>query len=108
LERCRQDVSARAKRAAIRKLMQNGGYRLTILTAVAEKASIFSSSLKKLDWPVGLRTEVVVIPKLINAVANLRAAGPEPAVRKTREVGAAVHNGNGRHSHTPSESRRRG
>ena len=71
LESCRQDVAARAKRAAVRKLIQSGGYRLTILTAIAEKAAVLRSGLKKLEWPAGLRTEVVVIPNLINAVANL-------------------------------------
>jgi hypothetical protein len=78
LEGCRQDVAARARRAAVRKLIQGGGYRLTLLTAIAEKASVLRSGLKKLEWPEGLRTEVVVIPGLINAVANLGVPSAAP------------------------------
>ncbi len=110
LERCRQDVSARVKRATVRKLVQGGGYRLTILTAVAEKASVFRSGLKKLEWPEGLRTEIVVIPNLINAVANLSAASAEPPGGRARSQPAiaADLNGAGHHSRTSASTGTRG
>ncbi len=95
LESCRQDVAARAKRAAVRKLIQSGEYRLTILTAIAEKASVLRSRSKKLQWPEGLRTEVVVIPNLINAVANLGALIAEPANSRPRPLPAPAAAVNG-------------
>jgi hypothetical protein len=75
LQSCRQDIATRCKRAAFRKQVLGGGFRLTILTAVPEKAALFKAGLKKIEWPEGLRTEVVVVPGLINAVANLNASG---------------------------------
>jgi hypothetical protein len=84
LESCRKDVAARAKRDAVRRWIHGGSYRLTILTATAEKASVLRSGLKKLQWPAGLRTEVVVIPNLINAVAYLEAAAMESADTQAR------------------------
>jgi hypothetical protein len=77
LESSRQNIAARSKRASFRKMVQGGGFRLSVLTAVPEKAAIFKAGLKKIDWPEGLRTEVVVVPGLMNAVANLASAGSE-------------------------------
>jgi hypothetical protein len=105
LEGCRQDVVTRAKRAAVRKLIQGGTYRLSVLTAIPEKASVLKSGLKKLDWPEGLRTEVVVIPGLINAVVNLGSLTEETAAPRAR-LKAASDGANGHGSRNYSASRR--
>jgi hypothetical protein len=95
LEQCRQDLAARSKRATFRKMVQGGGFRLTVLTAVPEKAALFKAGLKKIDWPDGLRTEVVVVPGLMNAVANLASSGEDAthATLRHRSTSANGHNG---------------
>ena len=74
----------RCKRAAFRKLVAGGGFRLTVLTAVPEKASVLKAGMKKIDWPEGLRTEVVAVPGLMNAVVNLDPADAERAAAPPR------------------------
>jgi hypothetical protein len=96
LESCRQNLLTRAKRATVRKLIQGGGYRMTILTAIPEKAAVFKAGLKKLELPEGLRTEVVVIPNLINAVVNLGPAKEEPAAAKSRSNASSNGDSGGR------------
>jgi hypothetical protein len=55
-----------------------------VLTAVPEKAAVLKAGLKKVDWPEGLRTEVVVVPGLMNAVANLASGASESASGTSR------------------------
>jgi len=96
LEICRTDIAARAKRAAVRKRIESGGYRLTILTSVAEKAAALRSGLKKLQWPDGLRTEVIVVPRLIDALANLGNSSAGSTGRPARLPSTSAIEMNGR------------
>ena len=48
--------------------------------------------MKKIDWPEGLRTEVVAVPGLMNAVVNL---DPADAERPGRTAASGVHVNNG-------------
>jgi hypothetical protein len=102
LESCQKDLAARAKRAAVRKRIQAGRYRLTILAPVSEKASLFRSGLKRLSWPEGLRTEVVVIPNLLNAVAELAEPSASP-----RLLSVSADSPSGRRSQGATPAKRR-
>jgi hypothetical protein len=98
LESCRHELAARSKRAAFRKLVQGGGFRLTVLTAVPEKAALFRAGLKKIDWPEGLRIEVVVVPGLMNAVANLSTAEGEATHAPSRHRAATTNGHDGKYA----------
>jgi hypothetical protein len=105
LDDCQKDIAARIKRAAVRKLIQGGGFRATFLTAVNEKAVAIRSGIKRLQWPVGLRSEVVVVPNLINAVANLGDLEREPAQLPSRPPLGSTTQRNGYHrSRVPSRN----
>src|SRR6516162_3914001 len=70
----------------------------TVLTAVPEKATLFKAGLKKIDWPEGLRTEVVVVPGLMNAVANLASVNGEAAHTASRHRAATANGHDGKYS----------
>jgi hypothetical protein len=107
LECCRNDVATRCKRAAFRKQVQGGGFRLTILTAVPEKAAVLKAGLKKIQWPEGLRTEVVAVPGLINAVVNLNLSAAESDGAPSRREASAVNGFDGRQKASRTAGNRR-
>jgi hypothetical protein len=107
LEACRQDIATRSKRAAFRKLVVGGGFRMTILTAVPEKAIVLKAAVKKIDWPEGLRTEVIVVPGLMNAVANLGTSSADASSPRSSERAASNgHDGSHRMQGSRSGIRR--
>lgn len=72
---CRDDVRKRCDKRAFREIILQGGFVITIITALEQKANRLQAALQEQQFPVDVRIHVV--PELLELIA--------PGPRRTRQ-----------------------
>lgn len=72
VRKCREDLENRRRFEPFRQLIDGGRFLIALVTAREEKAAAIHEAIKKHDWPIRFRIEVV--PDLVHLIARFQSA----------------------------------
>ena len=70
MRKCRQDVDRRYEHQSFRELIDNGCFLIALVTAREERKDDIHAALRRYEWPIHFRIEVV--PNLVHLLARFQ------------------------------------